>query len=103
MSQQKQFSLSNQGEIKMTETNEDQLYRIAFGFQPKHYKHTRKEFNIYIQTYFPHLLELTKEWWLKCYIFVNGYKELCVTGKLVDYISRNNIYTSTEVTENTTK
>jgi thiol-disulfide isomerase/thioredoxin len=76
----------------MSETNEDQLYRIAFGFQAKHCKHTRKEFNTYIKNYYPHLAELAKEWWNKNYIFVNGYKELCVTGKLVDYISRKHTY-----------
>jgi hypothetical protein len=71
----------------MSETMEEQLYRIAFGFHPKHYKHTRKEFTEYIKIYYPYLLTLLTDWWHKRYLAVNGYQELYCTEKLVDYIA----------------
>lgn len=72
----------------MSETNEEKLYRIAFGYNVKNHHHARQEFNDYIKKYYPDLVETLKMFWQKRFLYVNGWMEICVTGKLVDYISK---------------
>jgi hypothetical protein len=71
------------------ESNWNQLYRIAFSYEPKNHKHTRKEFTEYIQKHYQDLTETVKEAWQRKFLYINGWKELCVAAKFVDYISKN--------------
>ena len=78
----------------MTEPKFEKLYGIAFGFNVKQCHHARKEFNEYINKYFPELTELLKEFWKKQFIYVNGWGEIQVSYKLLKELEKQRLTSS---------